>query len=326
MKMNFRNSFTFLITVTALVGLVACKKDILTESVSPNLDNYAGINDFFEKNQVPTQTFTIDAQKGGTFTGAKGTVFNIPDSAFVTSGGNLILGNIKFEIKEIYEKSDMLLSNKPTSLFLGKLGNKVLESPLESGGEFFIKAISDSGEVKIKKGAQIIAEMPDKNDIDSNMRAFVQNDSSSVFNWVLNSNAYMLYSTTDYIYNLYAFSNNADGGTWCNSDNSVYFSAYSQVKIELNQIQGTEVEFGTNVFLVFKNVNSMVHVYSNGAGKFTYDYAPKDLECTVVALGVKDGVLYASFTPLKITDNATVNFNFTETTTEAFKARLALLN
>ncbi len=77
--------------------------------------------------------------------------------------------------------------------------------------------------------------------------------------------------------------------------------------------------------LVFNDVNSMIHVYRSGT-TFKYNYAPQGTQCTMVAVGVKDGKLYSSFKPVNITNNLTVNFTLAETTLDLFKAQLNLLN
>ena len=70
----------------------------------------------------------------------------------------------------------------------------------------------------------------------------------------------------------------------------------------------------------------MVHVYNYGTNTFPYLYAPQGLQCTVVAVGVKGGTVYSSFTPITITSNQTVNFSMTATTTAAFESALTALN
>jgi len=87
--------------------------------------------------------------------------------------------------------------------------------------------------------------------------------------------------------------------------------------------------FHTDVFLVFKTINSMVHVYRGynlTFQEFPYNYAPVGLACTVVAIGIKNGVLYSSFTPITISNNQIVNFTLSSTTTDAFIAQLKSLN
>ncbi|MGP8213998.1 MAG: hypothetical protein ACLQQ4_00400 [Bacteroidia bacterium] len=84
--------------------------------------------------------------------------------------------------------------------------------------------------------------------------------------------------------------------------------------------------YNTYVFLVFKNINSMVHVYQGTGYTFPYAYAPVGLQCTVVAVGIKGGKVYSSFTPITISANETVNFTLSETTTAQFKTQLKALN
>ncbi len=69
----------------------------------------------------------------------------------------------------------------------------------------------------------------------------------------------------------------------------------------------------------------MIHVYSNGLN-FPYYYAPVGLECTLVAIGVKNGKLYSSFVPLTISSNQSVNFALSAITTDDFVNSLKALD
>jgi hypothetical protein len=82
----------------------------------------------------------------------------------------------------------------------------------------------------------------------------------------------------------------------------------------------------TDVFLIFSNINTMVHVYSGTGGDFPYMYAPEGLSCTAVAVGVRDSVLYSSFTPVTIGTNQTVNFTMYPTTDTVFHQAINALN
>ena len=124
---------------------------------------------------------------------------------------------------------------------------------------------------------------------------------------------------------MYSFSSSNISGTWCNSDNSDYFSNYSQTNLTLHANDNPS-DFNTDIFLVFKNVNSMVHVYKTTTTDFIYNFAPKGLECTMVAVGVKNNKLYSSFIPITIGSNQTVNFSLSVTTTDDFKKALKALD
>ena len=291
------------------------------ESSIRNHDNYNSIADFYYKNGVAIQHFSLDASTGGTFTTPQGTVVSIPANLFVDLSGNPAAGEVDIEFKDIYKKSDMLLSNMPTN-FYGRA--------LKSGGEFFIRAKSNNNLLQIASLKKIEINQPANDEpIDTMMLPFLGvKDSANGVNWNRDNvgvNFSVEPSLSGYIFTLYNFSNPLDSGTWCNSDNPHYFSAYPSTALTLHGNDDV-LAFNTDVFLVFKNINSMIHVYRGTENDFPYLYAPEGLECTVVALGVKDGKIFSAFVPITIGSNQTVNFTLSETTTDDFKAQLNLLN
>lgn len=304
----------------------ACKKDVVTETHLNNIVVYDSTADFHIKNQARTQNFTIDASLGGEFIGEKGTKVIVSPYSFATTKGDTIKGKINFEFIEIYLKSEMLLSDKPTSMFVDiNAKGKPNTSPLKSAGEFFIRPTSDSGFVVLKK--EIRVEQPALV-IDNKMKPFVEKvlpkDTAQGLNWIrTNSDSIYIYPQK-YVYRLFSFASQNNQGTWCNSDNADYFPVINQVAITLKQTDDFKL-YKTDVFLVFKNVTSMVHVYNDGID-FPYNYAPNNEPCTLVAVGIKDGKIYASFLPIVITSGAVFNFSMTETSEEEFKSKLKALD
>ena len=174
----------------------------------------------------------------------------------------------------------MLLSEMPTMVFTS--------SPLKSGGEFFIRASQGGAVLQLAIGASITALQPfGAFAADSNMAAFVGVDSGAANLWVpppiidsVGHQCTVATNATDYVFSLYQFSMPEDSGTWCNSDNQTYFSSYPQTNLTLNPTDNPDT-FQTTAFLVFKNIDCMVHVYING-NDFPYQYAPQGLQCTIV--------------------------------------------
>jgi hypothetical protein len=316
--------------------LIECKKE-KKEDISPTASTttttptYTSLSDFFNKNGVQLETHTVNATTGGTFTSAKGTIVSIPANAFVFSGGGAVAGNVTIEFKDIFSKSDMLLSNMPTQTIAG---------PLKSAGEFFIKAVLDGNPLLIAPGKKIDIEQPANGlPIDSAMAPFVFNKDSAVWKRVNGAPTFsntanapsseITFNPNSYVFSLYQYNSPVSEGSWCNSDNSTYFSAYTQSTLTMHpsfDIASYNSE-SVDIFLVFHDINSMVHVYKDWNGSdFPYTGAPVGLKCTVVAIGEKDGKIYSSFNPITISANQTVNFNLTETTTDAFKTALTALN
>ncbi len=319
----------------AMIASAACSKkqnEIIPSPAPPassgNADNYSSMEDFFLKNEVAMQHYAVDGVTGGSFITPQGTEVIIPANAFITQSGGSVTGNVQVEFKDIYKKSDMLLSDKGTLLNNG--------SPLLSAGEFFIRVKSNNDAVLIANGKKIEVKQPQDAPLqDTVMAPFIGVLDSVVvpvqqppFVWTpapVNNTVSWVNATT-FMFSLYQFGSPASTGTWCNSDNPWYFSAYPQTTLTLHG-NDDPVAFMTDVYLVFKNIKSMIHVYrSSISNNFPYSSAPEGLECTVVAIGLKNNKLQSSFTPIIIGSNQTVNFTLSETTTEEFKAQVEALN
>ena len=310
----------FLATVFTIAALIACKKDKTKEqdtvdSAPTNSETYASLSDFYKKNGVQMQTFRFDAAAGGSFVTTQNTTISIPGNAFSQATGEVTL-----EFKDIYKKSDMLLSNMTTDMVGGK--------PLKSGGEFYIKATQNGTALTIAPGNKIFILQPSDGAIDEDMKAFVaikQKVDSNQTAWVASERDSVKPLLQMYVYSLYQFNPPINNGSWCNSDNSQYFAAYAQTKLNINLNQKG---YRADMFLCFKDVNSMVHLYSTDSNgdEFSYLYAPVGLSATIVTIAEKERKIFASFTPITISSNQTVNIDLTETTTQDFKTKLKALD
>lgn len=101
-----------------------------------------------------TQKFTATAGKGMiSITSAKGVKLNINGDC-LTKNGNAVTGQIDIEYIELFDKGNMLVTNKPT-MGITADGKKNL---LISGGEFFIKATQ--GGVELQTSCQMSMIVP----------------------------------------------------------------------------------------------------------------------------------------------------------------------
>ena len=318
-------TINLLLAFTAFIIGNSCTKEYQnpehppqTTGSNPAAHQYGSMKDFYAVNSVKSQAFSVDVATGTTITTSQGTVITIPANAFVTLGGNPVTGVVNIEYKEIYKKSDMLFSDKPTILFDGR--------PLKSGGEFFMKATSNGDAVQLAPGNFITVEQPLNGfPYDPAMSAFTA--STDTFRWVPANNAGAIDSAgsiTGYIYNLFTFNPPEDSGTWYNCDSPTPFNSYPLTTLTLHPNEDPQL-YSTDVFLIFSDMNSMIHLYYS-VSDYPYLYAPEGLNCTAVAVGVRDSVLYSSFTPITISTNQTVNFSLHPTTDADFKLKLDALN
>jgi hypothetical protein len=134
MKTNFKTlGFLLLGSLT----MVNCSKDESPQEIvidRPSTGEWYALRNKALENQ--TQHFTMTAGAGSvTLTSAKGVTITI-DGNCLTKNGNPATGTVNIEYVELFDKGNMLTTNKPTMGVMND-GNKNL---LVSGGEFFIKA------------------------------------------------------------------------------------------------------------------------------------------------------------------------------------------
>jgi len=112
-----------------------------------------------------TQNFTMTAGNGVvTLTSAKGVKLNINGDC-LTKNGNPVTGQVDIEYIELFDKGNMLVTNKPT-MGITADGKKNL---LISGGEFFIKATQGGVELQTSCSMNMIVPTALTNGLDNLM-------------------------------------------------------------------------------------------------------------------------------------------------------------
>jgi FlaG/FlaF family flagellin (archaellin) len=141
MNTNFKTiSLLFLV----LISFVSCDNSDGDDIVlsPPTAAAFKGITEKGIKKN--TQNFTLTAGTGMvTLTSAKGVKLNINGNC-LTKNGNPVTGTVDIEYIELFDKGNMLITNKPT-MGVTADGKKNL---LISGGEFFIKATQGGVELQ----------------------------------------------------------------------------------------------------------------------------------------------------------------------------------
>lgn len=139
MKSNFK---TIGLVFLAAISLVSCNNDDDDATILPaSAAEFAAVRK--EALEAQTQKFTMTAGTGViTLTSAKGVTITLNGNC-LTKEGNPVTGAIDIEFVELFDKGNMLVTNKPTMGIMGD-GNRNL---LISGGEFFIKVTQNGKEL-----------------------------------------------------------------------------------------------------------------------------------------------------------------------------------
>lgn len=151
MNTNFKK-----IGLLALATIIfASCTDNENENLTPLPPSAAAFKSINEKGiKKNTQNFTATAGTGTiTLTSVKGVIIKLNGNA-LTKNGNPVTGPIDITFIELFDKGNMLISNKPTMGVMPD-GKKSL---LKSGGEFFIKA--SQGGVDLVSNGSIQLEVP----------------------------------------------------------------------------------------------------------------------------------------------------------------------
>lgn len=117
-------------------------------TVDPNYSVY----DCLKDHQKAAQFFDIDNSRDTSVMGAEQTKLFIPANIFKTSGGK-VAKNVRIELTEFYENSDILFSNLTTRTTDDQL--------LETSGMFYLGASNEEGSLELRKGAAIDVGVPD---------------------------------------------------------------------------------------------------------------------------------------------------------------------
>jgi hypothetical protein len=141
-KMSFFALLAMLSTSCRKEGAISTNPTASTEKLTQ----------LFAKQGAQTESFSLNAQKGGVIISAQGTTFKIPENAFVDKNQQVVAGDVTILVKEIHKVSDMLFSNKPTVTNKGGL--------LTSFGEFSIGASQNNQTLQLAASKKMVATRP----------------------------------------------------------------------------------------------------------------------------------------------------------------------
>ena len=148
---NFKTVLvTLLMTTLLLTSCIDNDDDNVFVETPPTAEAFANLKEIALNNHK--QEFQFNAEDGSaSFTSDKGVQITINGNC-LTLDGNPVTGNVDIEYVELFEKGNMLTTNKPTMGVLPN-GDKAL---LISGGEFFIKATQNGEELETNCTFQLI--------------------------------------------------------------------------------------------------------------------------------------------------------------------------
>jgi hypothetical protein len=304
----------FLLATLAIAAILftGCKNK-KSEVPSPVTNNSSSTaTEFFANNGAKKQAFTVNVDNStAVITGSEGSTITIPKDAFVTASGQPVTGNISIELVEIFDQTGMVLSDRPTT------SNGQL---LISGGEIYIGATADGQQLELNDNTTILISLPEDS-MEAGMTIFTGSADSSQFNWtvvpdVINSqtggtDTSWTNDTTSYFYydpSRYIFTVTTLG--WINCDKFYNAPSTTDISIVCSGIEPTQ---DTRVYIIFKNINSVVSVWNNSSPNvFNSNNVPVGELVTIIAFSLKDGKEYIGTAEATISANLSTTLQLTE--------------
>lgn len=167
-----KSAFILCISLLALSFWTSCAD----EHVTLNGNLYNSLSEVYAELAPPVQTFTINADIGGTVTGLKGTSIEFPADAFIDQQGAIVSGNVTVTIIEVLTESEMIGSGIYPINTNGDL--------LSSGGEIYINVSQDGERLTMTPGAYYILQVPAFNDQSMGVYEGIGATADSFWNYV----------------------------------------------------------------------------------------------------------------------------------------------
>ncbi|MCB2379020.1 hypothetical protein LGH70_15570 [Hymenobacter sp. BT635] len=286
----------FLLLLTGLLS-AGCQKDADLLDCEPPVVASA-LQTLATKHGVPTHKVNVPNNQYNVIRTPKGGVIAFNDNSFEFKDGQALPATAQLEVRyrEIYDKADMILSGTPT------VSNG---QPIESAGEFYIKAFSNGKELRQKKNKSIFINTPVRRGqtLPGMQIFFGTTAADGSFNWLLpsasdtQSRVWTSTAIDSAFYNL-TVANDTLG--WINCDRFLNLSPLTKVEVTV----AGALPSNTLVYLVFRNRNAVMSARFDPAAKtFTASNMPEQEPLSVLVIQEANGKYYFARQEVTITTN-----------------------
>lgn len=310
---HFKHLFTTL-SITALTLITSCvskddNPDYFIGQPVPTSAEFDAIRQSAMDDN--TQHFQFDASDGFvTLMTSNGVEISI-NTGCLTQNGNPVTGPIDLEYVEIFEKGNMLVTNKPT---MGRLpnGNKTL---IITGGEFFLEATSNGLPLDANCGLSLLVPSALTGGFDPAMTLWngeIDEDGNLTWDEVEpGTNGGVFNESGEYYAALQGFG-------WSNIDR-FYSDPRPKTQMLVKAPQGYNFD-NSAVYLSYDGEDSglaNLDTFDNTFGAFSEHYGqiPIGLECHIIFLTTVDGVWNYAIKSVTIANDDIITFTLDDLVT-----------
>lgn len=283
--------------LSVILILAGCTKNADDPTIN-GLSDYYGLNLNNAK-----QVFTINAAIYNSIQGQKGTVVQISPNSFSDAQGNLVTGNVQFELVEIFSRSDMFRMNRTTQANHSSGDVRLLVS----GGEYYINATQNGQPVFLNQNINVKVPCANSGQCDETMRKFngvVQEDGSILWDIALDSVIPIDSINLDSTEFITGYGILEGEWGWTNVDRW-YSDPRPKTTIFIDVPDGFNPT-NTEVFLTYDGeatALAQMDTWVNDMFSEHYGLIPIGLECHVIAVTEIDGVLNYAIQGFTVVEN-----------------------
>jgi hypothetical protein len=228
---------------------------------------------------VPTQLFRFDNDQTQFISSRDGASIYFDKQSFQYLDGRTLPAHaqIQLELREVLQKSDMILSATPT-VSDGR--------PIESRGEYYLKATHNGARLGLRPGSRLnlitpIARTPAL----TGMQLFFGSDKTGNFNWIPaganNPSEIQTVARIDSSFYHVILANDTLG--WLNCDR--FMSATNTTTVQVVAAAPDVTAGNTLVYFVFRNLNAVMPVrLESGTNRFSAANMPEGEPITAVVI------------------------------------------
>jgi hypothetical protein len=333
------------ISVTLVLFIISCaeqntnlgKKAIINpkqkRDLSFNANNQLLPTNNLKKLENPSSYFIIDNNRDTTITSTAGTSIFIPANCLRLADGKSFDGSAKLELKELFDKAGLVLNNKPT------ISNRKM---LVTGGAIYINATYQGKPLLITCKDGIAITLHKTSDY-PNMEMFLGNiNKNGNINWIKDTSIieptdsnktnqeYLVFesemesitreytpSQVDKVFSITRFG-------WINCD-AFYDDPRPKTTLVVRLENQLPEDNTTNLFLVFRNINSVLPLYSGDKINYESPLIPEGEEVFLFSIAGSGSRFYYDSKSIIIKADGMENLNLKLSSEEEIKNALKSL-
>jgi len=275
--------------------------------------------------QVKAQKFDIDPTQTTKITGEQGTYLEFEANTFVHADGALAEGKITLDLKEYYQKADMLIAGL-TTISNGRI--------LKSAGMVHLQANTPHGKpLQIKSGKRYKIGFPKKGLHEEGMQLFYGKKANNQMNWIPAEKALSMRPQVMMRFVQNAIQNQTDAKTRKELDKLYSFQSEKLqwlncdafYKLSDNQVARlTLIPDQTNVAtdLILHNYNIVLSGEIQKDGRIVYPRIPSGWEVVVMSVKSDKNGFYFDAQKILLDKDKEVKISLEKTTASAAKKKI----